>query len=362
MNVENNSEVIEGDSEQVVETQEIESGEGLSRRDALEVSIEALRDLAEESPAEKTETVSRETKPEVKPAESTAPQALEAPVEYSREEREWFKSLPREGQEIQLRLDKSRQVKLDEIRERSGKVKWLEETVKHVEPFVKITDSNKPVAEQIITAVKLVNAIHADRRQAALDILEGGGIKLPDEVKKQLLPGNVESPESQQIKSLQDRLNRIETEKVQTDNAVIGQVIERAWGAFASTTNGSGAPKYPSILGNSEEATRLTREIGSLVTGDTPLAVAFVEKQRSLNPNVTPHEMFEAAYRFVNGKIDDSASATKPEDSQKHLKNSNQASASVPGRGSSGTSFSVPRKLNRRETLGLVYKDLTQGG
>ena len=317
----------------------VEESKPLSLRDALEVAIETHKSEPKEPTVEaKPEAPKAEEAPEIKP--------YDPPAEWSKEEKETWAKIPREAQEPILRLDKSRKARIDEIRQASNEYKQIKELADSITPYMRSQGIKDPADVAMKKAVAMWHEFeHGDPKQAARAYLQAKGV----DPKELLVDSEEQNVIDEKLSAVQNSLNELKQEKVKEEQAKIAAVLNQTWGTFSGEEDAAGAPKYADIVGDSESALRLSGSIGSLVGGQTELSKQFIANCQSRFPDLTPVKLLEEAYKYYGGRIDETP-ATKTQDPQEHLKKSNRAAASVPGRGSSGlTSPSVKKFKTTRE-------------
>lgn len=317
--------------------------EKLSLRDALEVAIETHTTVEEPIP-----TPVEEVKPE--PVKE-----YDGPAEYNKEEREAWSKIPAELKEANWRIVKGQRGKFTELQERNAKVKHIEDLASRIEPYVKARGLQDSAEVALQKAIAMYNEFeNGDPKAAALAYLQAKGVD-PKSLLEEAPRSVASDPE---IIALRKEQNEIKERLMQEDRVKIGQVLNKAWSDFASVTNGAGAARYADAIGDDEKAIRLASQIGSLVGGQTELSKQFIANAQALDPELTHTKLLERAYVYVGGQIHD-APAPKTENPQEHLKKSNRAAASVPGRGSSGLASSPVKKFkSTREAAQYALEQL----
>lgn len=346
----------------------------LSRRDALEIGVAAHTD----EPVKETKTPARsesgkftsseggkgaareETKKAVdaggKPAVTEGLSPLSAPAEYTKEEKEDFLASDRKSQERDLRLFAKNQALraegqrlINEAKREGESVKETRDLASQVSTYLKSRNGKELPHSEILKAVEVVNMLQgATSGSAVIELLEARGFAVPKEVKDALVEKKEISPEN---RALQERLDRVETERAQEKATAHSTMLNDHWLNFGAQKNAAGFPRFPDIIGNDEKAQEIAREIGSLVHGKDLLSQNFIAKCQKRIPGLTYPKLYEEAYRISGGRIDESVAA-QPEDAKEHLKRSNRAAASQPSRGLNGSAvISQVTKVPRREAL-----------
>ena len=318
--------------------------EKLSLRDALEVAIETHTTPEPEPVAA---PVVEEVKPE--PVKE-----YDGPAEFTKEEREMWMQIQDEKQKApHLRLHQSRLNSLKEIRQEAAELKHLKELANTIEPYIKAQGIKDPPAVAMQKAVAMWKEFeHGDPKKAALAYLQAKGVN-PAELST-IEEDGIDS----QLSPVLQKINVLEQKLTQQEHAKLAETLNGVWKTFESTSNAAGAPKYVDITGNSESALRLASQVGSLVGGQTELSKQFIAQCQSRYPDLTHTLLLEKAYEFCGGRIIDTP-APKTEDPQEHLKKSNRAAASVPGRGSSGLATSPVKKFkSTREAAAYALEQL----
>ena len=330
--------------ENALESEEgkVEEASGLSLRDALEVAIEAQK--PDESGAKETDkgsssTLSKdnggsvtqsEQVPVSKDADKSLPK-LEAPAEYTADERADFLQLSRKGQEAQLRLDKSRRSRVEEIKAASREFQEAKQLAETLNPYVKAMGIKEPTEVALKKAIKMWDEFErGNPKHMAAAYLRAKGLAVP----KDLLEELGDTPQfEEKLKPLQTELDAIKQELAQARNQQAGALLQNVWSEFEQTKNAGGAAKYPDI-GNTESGLKLAANIGSLVRGDTELSRQFIANVQARVPNLTYPALLEEAYRYCGGRIGDPGpETTKTQNAKEHIARAQRASASVPGRG-----------------------------
>lgn len=334
---------VDGNEQAATEDTPIQSPSTLSLRDALEVAVEATK------PAQKEEPQTEEAAPAETPQAQSEP-TYEPPAEWNREEKDDFRALSRKQQEAALRLHRSRNSVLEQIKIEKADLEWAREIAKEVTPFLKTRGDKEPAHAQVLKAIRLVNQLDEKPREVVIDILKAKGLPIPKELEAQ------DEPQKNSIDPhLQQKLESIESRLAREDHARVSSVMSKLWGDFESTKNAAGSPKFPDI-NESESGLRMASNIGSLVSGQTDLSKQFIANVRARIPDVTPTRLFEEAYRYYGGRVDDS-SAAKTQDTQSHVLKSTRAASSVPGRGGQSSSGQVKKYKTYREAAAAFLRD-----
>jgi hypothetical protein len=332
----------------------IEEAKGLSLRDALEVAHEANKDVnndRNDKSAPSPRKVDNENGREGGEASKEATQSngtggsreaspvslspLEPPAEWNRDEKEAFREGSRKQQEAALRLHNSRAQTVNEIRAARAELEHLKKLNDDVTPYLKAmgVKESSPVALQ--KALKMWREFEEakDPRAAAAAYLEAKGVEVPKEF---LI--DAENTIDPKIAAIQQELSSVKNRLAQEDRARLEETFSSTWQSFESSTNAAGKAKFPD-LNDSETGLRLASNIGSLVGGQTELSKQFIANAKERIPNLTWDRLYEEAYKFHGGKVDDSE-APRPKSQKQHIAISRRAASSVPGRGGSGASDS----------------------
>jgi hypothetical protein len=341
---------------------------GLSLRDSLEVALIASNDggkpviehdkglevayKGKRQPAQKVETPKAET-PKYQP-----------PAEYNREEREDFLALSPKQQEAALRLHRSRMSTLEDIKRHSAELSTYRKLSEDVEPFIKamgIKDSS-PVAIQ--KAIQMWHDFEKaeDPREAAANYLRAKGRE--DAIPESWLEGQEDKKVTAQNSALQEELNQIKLRLAREDHQRALQPVVEALHDFESQKNAAGKPKYPSFRSDdtSEEGLKFASSFGSLVNGKTDFSKEFIARTQARIPNLTVSKLYEEAYKFAGGIVDE-AEAPRTQATQKQIQKSNRAAASMPGNGiSSASSGKVIKYKTTREALAAALAQLGEEG
>lgn len=187
-----------------------------------------------------------------------------------------------------------------------------------------------------------------DPREAAAAYLEAKGIPVPE--------GFLEKVEAKEDSGLRKELDEIKNRLAQRDMQETGAVMLQNWQIFEGSKNAAGSPKFPDINEN-ESGLRLASNIGSLVGGKSELSKQFIASVKSRIPDASPVRLFEEAYRYLGGKVDETSTPSRTQDAQKHVKQSSQAAASRPGGGRAQTSTSGPvKKIRSQRSLSIRHR------
>lgn len=333
----------------------------LTRHEAVARAVEehrAKEEKREERPARKKEySIDPRTK-EAKEVKTAGPDAeqIKAPGEWTKEEQEDFRSLSRKQQEATIRVYQSRVNKMSELHKKLEEVKWADDFAKEMSVFLQSRGDRNP-RETMINALKFANqfggpdADEATTRRCAAEYLRAKGVTVP----KELEIGDGDGTTNPEITPLQKQIVELQGRLDAQESAAINSAKMQVWQTFASSKNGAGAPKY-SDINDTESGKALARLIGTLVTGRTELSRQFINSVQSRIPNLTPIALYEEAYKYGGGRIDNTESTARIQDPQKHIRNSNRAASSVPGRGVS-KSDSPARKLSRKDALKLAVSE-----
>lgn len=317
----------------------IEEPKGLSLRDALEVAKIAVDDKYENARKEAAvqpnqDGASKTAAQTNAPRDSQAPVSseeakYEPPAEYTTEEKHYFSQLSRKGQEAQLRLDKSRKSKLDELRSASREYEYVKRLAQSVDPYIKARGLKESPEVALSKALEMWREFEdGDPKQKAAEYLRAKGIEPP----RELLEQSPVNQYQQEIAPLQSELNLIKQRLAEEDRARAEASLSQAWSTFEQEKNAAGAPKFPDIATNSESGLRLASNIGSLVSGTTDLSRQFIANVQARIPDATYIDVMAEAYKYLGGRVDESSAPKSQTSQQDHIKQSNRAAASVPGR------------------------------
>lgn len=326
------------------EVKDLEESKGLSAREALEVALEATKAGPEESPKVQVK-VEEEPKAE-------EPPPLEPPSEFNAEEKEDFRQLSRKQQEAQLRLHSSRLSTLSEIKRAKSEYDSERQLVEAMRPFLKRMDLKEPAEVALKKALKLWSEFETgDPRANMAAYLKAKGVEVP----KELLETKTEAPQNL---PLQKKLEELTLEIDRLKNAPVAESKHQAFQKVEQTKNAAGKARFPD-LDNSERGLRLSRQIGSLVYDDTPLAKQFIATTRDRIPDISYEGLIVEAYKYLGGRVDDSADPNaRSQDTQKHIVRSNRAASSVPV-GGKGSFFNgeIKKFKSAKEALAQALKD-----
>lgn len=325
-----------------------EQPELLSRRDAIEVAYEGLKEKETPTPVEEEPAPVHQASPELPP--------LRAPAEWNKEEKADFETLSRKQQEAAIRLHRARNSSLEEIKRNKQEYDYLRKLSDNVTPFVKalgVKDSADVAIQKALTMWHEFE--HGDPKQAAAAYLRAKGLEVPIE----LLEESQEKNQNQAILPLQEKLNAIESRLASADLAREREVISSNWTTFVEEKNATGGLKYPDV-DDSESGLRLASNIGSLVGGKTELSKQFIAMAQARIPDLTYSKLIAEAYKYCGGRVDEATPAKNQKSQQEHIKQARRASASVMPRGSSSNGGTERKNLSRREALALALAEIRE--
>lgn len=346
--------------------------EKLSSREALEVALEATkapgkdavgRPIEEANPKHEAKSAIADSpkNPDdnaetatVEHKEEAEKSKLQPPAEYTAEEKADFLALSPKGQAAQLRLDKSRKAKLEEIKAATKEHEYVKKLADAITPYLKTRGIDEAPEVALQKAIAMWREFEDNPpEKGAAAFLKAKGRPIP----KELLEESEVNPLAPEIASLQEDLKSVKNELNQRKVQETAAVLQETWTAFEGTKNASGSPKYPD-LGNTESGFKLASKIGSLVSGNTELSKQFIADAKERIPDLTYERLLEEAYRLRGGRVDDSPAA-KTQDTQKHIIQSRRASASRPGSGANSASNGLIKKYKtNREALAAAIAQL----
>lgn len=353
----------------VGEEPKAEPTKGLSLRDALEVAVVAEGDGKKPTRTDKDKLeVSYKGKrgreeaklPEPKP--EPIAKVLQAPSEWNKEEKADFEASTPKQQEAALRLHRSRSASIDEIRRARAELQHIERLSQDVEPFLRAMGNKDPSAVAIQKALKMWTEFEKaeDPRAAAAEYLraKGKGDAIPEDWTATDAP----TKQSQENASLLKELNDIKQRLAREDHARALQPVVETLHEFEATLNAAGKPKFPSFRSDdtSEDGLKFASQFGSLVNGVTEFSKEFIARTSARIPNLTRARLYEEAYKFSGGLVDESA-APRTQNTQKHLLQSSRAASSVPGNGTNSASSGTVRKFKTtREAAAAALAELRE--
>lgn len=333
MTNEGNALSVSTDAETIT-IEEDKKPEGMSTRGALELALQDIRSKEAEQVASPTPTEAIEEKPETVATPVVEAPKFQPPAEWDKEAKEDFSHLSLKQQEATLRLYHGRITKLSELQKASAENEQLKNLGESVNPYLRAIGVKESPQVAIQKALAMWNEIeNGDTKLAVAEILKTKGIEVPSEW---LEAAQAESPK---INALQSELNNVKAKIAQQEMAQSQAIAQQVWSSFEGTKNAAGTTKYPDI-NESESGLALCRYIGSLVSGTTDFSKQFIALTQSRIPGCTPERLLEEAYKIGGGRVDDSVTQTRSTNPQEHLKKSNRAAASIPGRGTQGSNAS----------------------
>lgn len=330
------------------EDTEVQKPEGLTLRDAIEVAVIADRgDKADGSilPV-RDENAEGATSDKSSAKSSISEPALEPPAEYNAEEKSDFLQLSRRGQEAQLRLDRSRKTKIEEIKAATNELNLkrkdydeIESLAKSLQPYLAATGIKHPAEVALKRAVAMWKEFEeGDPNTAAAAYLQAKGRPVPKELLSNGGQGSQPFIEDPRITTLQNQQNALLSKIAEAERQQKGQYLHQAWSAFAEEKNANGQTKYPDLT-NDESGQQLAINIGSLVRGGTPLSEQFIATVKARIPELTYNRLLEEAYRFQGGRVADS-DTSRSQDTQIHIAKSRRAASFAPGSAASANGHS----------------------
>lgn len=363
MQKENVSDEGNKETEKEIETEEVK---GLSLRDALEVAVEATKEIKEDVSEDRgadqtgaTESPAVDGGGREKASTDTGRPALQAPAEWSADEKIDFTTSTPKQQEAALRLHKARQGTLNEIRAAKKDLDDTKRLTETLAPYIKAIGLKKPTEVALKEAIEMWREFEeGDPDKAAVAYLQAKGRDVPKELLARAQANGPAAPDPEKV-ALQNRLSSVETKIAREETAKASAVLGGAWNLFEQETNAAGIARFPD-LGNTESGIRLASNIGSLVGGQTALSQQFIANAKSRIPGLTYPQLLAEAYKYCGGRVDDSP-APRSQDSQKHIAISRRAASSVPGRGAPGASGTAPKKFKTyREAAEQAMRDLKE--
>lgn len=349
-----------------VVAEEKEEPKGLSLQDAIEVAVaaEEEREPVIEYKPKKNKHKNEQHATEKKEVQDTP---LEPPAEYTAEEKADFLALSRKGQEAQLRLDRSRKAKLDDInralneqKELAKELGWSKELVKEVTPYLKTVGEKKNPHEALILALKMRNELeNGDPYENAVNYLKAKGAEVPEALLNSKKKGD------DNLRPLQDRLSQLESQLAEERNLRLraqeqeaNETLSSAWVSFQQAKNAAGDARFPDV-NDTDAGIELARNIGSLVNGNTPLSKEFIANANRRIPGLTYQGLLAEAYKWSGGKVAEADQPPRSQTSQNQIVKARRAASSVPGGGAQEAT--TPRKgLTLQEAALLAYREFQE--
>lgn len=347
------------------EEQAEDTEKGLSLRDALEVALEASADGGDgrtegsggdvDNTREAVDVAGKTDSA----SDSTPEPALEPPAEFTAEEKDDFKQLTRKQQEAQLRLHKSRLSRLSEIKQAAEEFKYAQKLAEAVTPYLKARGHKEPAEHAVQKAVALYLETKENPKRAVAAILRAHGMEVP----RELIDEKAIDPVEEKIAPLQNELQALKSERAQEQQRQAAAALNSVWTSFEQAKSASGVARFPDIQPDKGEAgMRLAAQIGSLVSGQTPLSQQWIGLTKERIPGATFETLLVEAYKYFGGRVDDASTTRTQTNPQQHLARSNRAASSVPGRGAGLNSRSTDRKFKSyREAAAAALAELNDG-
>lgn len=331
--------VQEGQEEQAAVEPEQES-KGLSLRDSLEKS---LKDIQAKEAGIESES---EVKEEPKKVSRFVP-----PAEWNKEEKDDFLQLSEKQQQAVMRIHKSRNSKLEELKKATQEYNDAKSLAQTLTPYIKSIGVKEPTETALKKALQMWREFEeGDPREKAAAYLKVKGVPVPNELL--VTP----TQDDEKIIPLQNELNNIKQRIAQEDYARAAANLQQTWASFEQEKNAGGKSKYPD-LDDSEKGISLAANIGSLVNGETDLSRQFIANVQSRIPDLTSNKLLAEAYKYCGGRIDET-DTPRTQDTQKHILKARRASASVPGRGAQTRTDVVKKYKTTREALEAAVRNL----
>lgn len=321
---ENNKEVLP--IEEVVDEKAQQENEGLSLEDAISAAHKELTSREETKETPTLDKVTEEATPAREAATLTEEPPLNAPAEFTPDEKADFLGSSRKQQEAALRLYQSSRKRFNDIHEAAREYQHVKKIAESITPILKargLKESPEVIMQKSAELWQLFEYAE-DPKKAAAQYLLAKGVQPPEE----WLNGTAAPhPSDEKIRALQERQEQLERAYAQKASEEYTANALQHFNLFAQTQNASGKPKYPDLQGDS--GTQRAAKIGRLVNGLTPNSNEFIQEAQSRIPDLTPQKLLEEAYRFYGGKIDDSPA--KKQSAETHLTKAKRAASSRPG-------------------------------
>lgn len=327
---------------------------GLSLRDALNVGVEAFNDKEEQKVSKKEESVEEKESTKVASVAPSTP-TYSAPSEWTEEEKQDFYNSSPKQQEASLRLHRSRNSKLEEIKAAAREYDHIRQLNESITPFIKAMGIKERPDVAVQKAVQLWKEFEYtdDPNKAAAEYLRAKGIEPPKELVS--IPEN--NPLEQKINSIQQTQNAILNRIAEEQQRQVGASLLHHWNSFEETKNANGAFKYPDL--KTESGPKIAAMVGSLVNRQTDLSKQFIATVEARIPDLSYYALLEEAYKFAGGKVDNSAPRSQPS-VNKHINKAKRAAASRPG-GSTMVPLDIgSKKLPRREALQYAMREVLE--
>jgi hypothetical protein len=345
MNEENTAPEVE---EVELETEESTESEPKSAEEDLDSALEkALSGDSEPEAEEKPVEEEKEPEPE-----------QQAPAEWSKEEREYFKTLDRRGRDIHLRLQQSRNAdyrrrtseydkNVNHLKTEYGSLRQMADVVK---PFIESAGMNgKDPYKALTEAVAVVKTINTNPREAIAAILKLKGLRPED------LTGPAPASEQlhEHVAPLQAEVNSLKQKIAAGERAQTGAYLGQVYDTVTREQNSAGATRFPD-LNDTPQGIDLAQRVGRCIRSQD-----FQEAVRARNPNANIRDLIVEAYRWNGGRIDDTPTVPTPSRTpQEHVTRARRASASVPGRVGRASSAPRVKAKDLDHALDMAWEDL----
>lgn len=312
------------ENKEVVETPTEDKSDKLSNREALELAISEKREVRE-SPQELRPVI--ENQPTQKEVKQAVEADIEPPAEFSAAgKKAWAeKNLP----EIQKEYSRIHHARTQEItraqkaeREAREDAKTWRELGKMAAPYIEARGTEGVTPQQaMMEALALIQEFKKGDPATVKAELKKIGIDLDS-------PNTHSSKniDESKINTLQERLERLESEREAQRLQSTVQTFESVFNNLASQKTRTGEPVFPGLLDNSESGIEFARELGSL-TQDQRFQAGVLRRF----PNADFSIVVREAYKYLGGKVSGEPVTVSTSTQTKHIEKSRRAAASTPG-------------------------------
>ncbi len=302
-----------------------EKFDGLSNREALKESIAYHREGKE------IDRAPTPTKTEVSAAVATDP---EPPAEFSKEGKEAWKAKDITGiqkeyrrvhnertAEISRAQTAERQARAEIERERAS-VKPTRDLAERVKNYLAVRGEDDIADEvKIAQALQLVKELRSGNGPAIKAELLKNGIDVDKEA------STAPNPNDPANRALQDRLERLETEREQEKLGNLARSFDSVFQVLGAQKNRTGEPVFPDLFRTDDEGKQLASRIGSR-TNDPYFRKRVLERF----PNADFTVLVREAYIAEQGRVSGEPVQVSTKSNQQHTDKARRATAANPGR------------------------------
>jgi hypothetical protein len=277
-----------------------------------------------------------------------------APGNLNKQEIETFYKAPPEVQQMTLRLHEANQRHSNQLREQAKELHDTRQFQESLAPFVKALGINLPPQVAAQRAIQFWHEWETakseqDLKLQAAKTWRAKGIEPPEDWINTPNNNGVQT----HLKPLQDELSMIKKEIAQQKQEQANTQRTNTFVQFALAKNEDGSERYPDFY--TDSGSDLAKELSILVNPEHPEGQVFIKRVQSRTPNYDETKLYEAAYKFLGGQIQDSSS-TKPSSQTNHIQTATRAKASVPGQGAAPNSHNIKKYEKDEDAIAAALR------